>query len=92
MMIITFLLIKRVSAALHCARAIFNFVTLAQYTFHDSDTLWYMQHTLYHIDKLKAIFQKYWLNDASNANMKEINDQCFNISKLHAMTHYIECI
>lgn len=92
MTIITFLLIKRVSAALHCAWAIFDFVTLAQYTFHDSDTLRYMQHALYCINKLKAIFRKYWLSDASNTDMKEINDWCFNILKLHAMMHYTECI
>ena len=39
MTVITPLLIKRVPAALHCARAIFDFVTLAQYTSHDEDTL-----------------------------------------------------
>lgn len=92
MTVITPLLIKHVPAALHCARAIFDFVTLAQYTSHDSDTLRYMQQALYRIDRLKAVFRKYRLSGALNADTKELNDRCFNIPKLHAMTHYTECI
>ncbi len=92
MTVITPLLIDTVPAALHCARAIFDFVTLAQYTSHTGHTLRYMAHALWRIDRLKRVFRKYRPNGTSDPDGEEDNDDCFNIPKLHAMGHFKEYI
>ena len=45
------------SAALHCTRAILDFVMLSTYASHDETTLGYLEHALYRIDKLKPVFR-----------------------------------
>jgi len=55
---------------------------LAQYHLHDKEILQYFEHTFFRLNKLKNVFchlQSEHLN---------INVNHFNISKLHAMTHY----
>ena len=44
-------------AALHCTRAILDFVMLSTYASHDETTLSYLDNTLYRIDKLKTVFR-----------------------------------
>ena len=49
---------------------------------HDEETLWYLEHTLFWLNKLKNVFHHL----RSEHSDTDINH--FNISKLHAMTHY----
>lgn len=73
--VVTPLLDKACPAALHCARAILNFVVIAQYNFHVEDTLSYMGNALYRIDKLKMVFKNYRPQD------KKTREGHFNILK-----------
>ena len=57
--ILVSLLAGKADAAIHCGRAILDFVMLAMYVSHDEKTLSYMKHALYRIDKLKTVFAKY---------------------------------
>ena len=86
---ITFLLIKKQNTTIHCARAIINFVMLAQYVFHDENILSYMKHALYQINSLKTIFIKYRSQNTTHDENNENNENeiRFNISKLHVFTH-----
>ncbi len=74
------LLSKKAPAAMLCTRAIIDFVTLARYRTHDSETLRYMQHALHRIDVLKIAFR---------SQTKQGN---FNYPKFHVMSHYMDFI
>lgn len=80
------LLSHHAPAAVHYARALVDFVVLAQYTSHDEDTLRYLQHALFRINKLKDIFRHLRPIDS------DTNTGHFNIPKLHVMTHYAQHI
>ena len=84
--VVALLLVDYAPAALHCARAVLDFVMMAQYNYHNEDTLSYMSHALYRIDKLKRVFKE------SRPQAKDTEERHFNIPKLHAMTHYIDFI
>ena len=51
------LLIQNTPKAIQCARAILDFIILAQYVSHDDETLWYMEHSLYRLEKTKIAFE-----------------------------------
>ncbi len=55
---------------------------LAQYYLHDEETLWYFEHALFQLNKLKNVFHHLWFEHS------DTDIDHFNISKLHAMTHY----
>ncbi len=80
--VIASLLIIRAFAAIHFAQAMIDFVILAQYHLHDEEILWYLEHALFRLNKLKNVFHHLW-SEHSNTDVNH-----FNISKLHAMTHY----
>ncbi len=80
--IIASLLIMRASAAIHFAQTVINFVILAQYHLYDKETLWYLEHTLFQLNKLKNVFHHL------QSEHSDIDIDHFNILKLHAMTHY----
>jgi len=61
--IITSLLTYESFAAMHCTRAMIDFIMLAQYTSHDENTLRYMQHTFFRWNKLKKVFWHLWSLD-----------------------------
>ena len=86
---ITFLFIKKRDTTIHYARAIMNFVMLAQYVFHDENTLNYMKYALYRINSLKTIFVKYRSQNTTydENNENDENETRFNIFKLHMFTH-----
>ena len=71
---------------MYCARAIVDFILLAQYKTHDDETLEYLDHALYRIDKTKAVFKQFRPVD------KAIDEGHFNFPKFHAMTHYTSSI
>ncbi len=55
---------------------------LAQYYLHDEETLRYLEHALFRLNKLKNVF-RHLQSEHSDTDIDH-----FNISKLHAMTHY----
>ncbi len=59
---------------------------LTQYHLHDEEILWYLEHALFQLNKLKNVF--YHLQ----SECSDINIDHFNISKLHAMIHYASWI
>jgi len=73
-------------AAVHFIWAVVNFVMLTQYISHDENTLQYLLHVLFQINKLKNVF---WHLRSVNLNISEGH---FNILKLHVMTHYAQHI
>ena len=53
------LLTKDSPYVMHCIRAIIDFVKFARYISHTEETLGYMQHALFRMDKIKEVFRKY---------------------------------
>ncbi len=72
----------KASAAVHFAWAVIDFMILAQYHLHEEETLWYLEHALFQLNKLKNVFH-HLRSERSDTDVDH-----FNISKLHAMTHY----
>ena len=73
-------------AAMHCTRAVLDFVMLTSYTLHDEQTLSYMTAALERLDKLKPVFEK------SRSLNKNTGEHHFNFPKLHVMSHYVDFI
>ena len=84
--IVVSLLTQWASAAMHFTWAVVDFVILSQYSSHDDDTLQYLQHTLFWMNRLKNIFCH--LHSVNS----DINAGHFNLLKLHVITHYAEHI
>ena len=80
------LLIQDASKRIHCACAILDFTILAQYPLHDNETLSYMDHALYRLDKTKIAFENHRPIDA------KLFRPTFNYPKFHAVTHFVKCI
>ncbi len=85
-LMIASLLAHDVFAAVHFTWAVVNFVVLTQYISHDKNTLQYLLHVLFWINKLKNVFQH-----LCSVNLN-ISEEHFNILKLHVMTHYAQHI
>ena len=58
----------------------------AQYLLHNDETLFYMDHALYMLDKIKIAFENYCAIDA------KLFQTTFNYLKLHAMTYFVKFI
>jgi hypothetical protein len=80
------LLSSKEPGAIHCARAIVDFILIAQYKTHNDETLRYLDHALYRIDKTKVVFK------ALRPVDKATGEGHFNFPKFHIMTHYTSCI
>ncbi len=65
---------------------IIDFILIAQYKTHDEETLCYLDHILYRIDKIKIVFKVLHPVD------KTTDEGYFNFLKFYVMTHYISCI
>ena len=72
------LLTLKKPAAMLFARAAMDFVMLAFYRSHDDETLRYMSHALWRMDRLKGVF----------ASLRTD----FNFPKWHSITHFIDMI
>ena len=70
------------SAAVHFTQTVINFVILMQYISHNENTLQYLEHALFWINKLKNVFWHLHSVDS------DITESHFNILKLHVMTYY----
>ena len=53
------LLIHDALKAIKCSQAFFDFTMLAQYVLHNDETLCYIEHVLYKIEKTKIAFEHY---------------------------------
>ena len=82
----TLLLIQNTPEAIQCARAILDFTMLAQYVSHDDETLRYMEHALYRLEKTKIAFEHHRPIDA------KLCRPTFNYPKFHATSHFVQCI
>ncbi len=58
------LLIHDTPKVIQYARAIFDFIILAQYNLYDEETLCYIEHVLYKLEKTKIAFEQYWPIDS----------------------------
>ena len=77
--------------AIHCCRAIIDFVMLAMYESHDEHTLSYLEEAIYRIHHLKTVFAQYRPQYTTLDGDNEDESQ-FNIPKLHIITHYADFI
>lgn len=68
------------TGALHAAKAILDFIYLAQYPSHDDTTLRYMDAALKAFHNARDVFVQTGARDH------------FNIPKFHSLLHYIESI
>ncbi len=84
--VITSLLIKKWSNVLKFSRVLVDFVLMTQYRFHDENTLLYLDHVLHRINWFKNEFRHL------RSSNKNIEDDHFNFSKFHVMSHYSEFI
>jgi hypothetical protein len=84
--VIVLLLSTKEPGVMHCARAIVDFILLAQYKTHDDKTLRYLEQALYKIDRTKIAFQRLRPVD------KITEEGHFNFPKFHVMSHYTTCI
>ncbi len=82
----TILLIQDTPETIHCPCAILNFTMLAQYPSHDDETLSYIEHALYRLDKTKIAFDNHRPIDA------KLFQPTFNYPKFHTMTYFVQCI
>ena len=79
------LLIHDAAKAIQYNWAILNFTILAQYVLHDKETLHYIKHKLYKLEK-KLTFEQY----------RPINSKLcqptFNYSKFHTISHFVQFV
>ena len=80
------LLIQNALEAIQCAWAILNFTMLAQYVSHDDETLRYMEHALYRLEKTKIAFKHYRSIDA------KLCRPTFNYHKFYATSYLFQYI
>ncbi len=59
---------------------------LAQYPLHNDETISYMEHALYRLDKTKIAFENHCPINA------KLFRPTFNYPKFHAMTYFVKCI
>ncbi len=59
---------------------------LAQYVSQDEETLCYMEHVLYRLEKIKIAFEQHWSIDS------KLCRSTFNYLKFHAISHFVQCI
>ena len=80
------LLIQNAQEAFQYARAIFDFMMLAQFVSHDDETLWHEKHALYGLEMTKIAFRYHRPIDA------KLCQETFNYPKFHATNHFVQYI
>ena len=84
--VIALLLSIKELAAMHCTQAIVDFILIVQYKTYNSETLHYIEHALYKIDKIKVAFRALCPLD------KSTDEGYFNFSKFYIITYYTSFI
>ena len=82
----TLLLIQDIPEAIYYVRTIFDLIMLTQYLSYNNETLFYMLHVLYRLDKTKIAFENH-----CPINVKLIQPT-FNYLKFYAMTNFVQYI
>ena len=77
------LLIHDAPEAIQCARAILDFTMLAQYVSHDDETLRYMEHALYRLEKTKIAFEHHRPIDSKLCQLTS------NYSKFYSISYFV---
>ena len=80
------LLIQDALEKIHCTCAILDFTMLAQYLSHNNETLSYIDHALYRLNKTKIVFENHCPIDV------KLFSPTFNYPKFHTMTNFVKCI
>ncbi len=80
------LLIHDAPEAIQCARAILDFTMLAQYVSYDEETLRYMEHALYRLEKTKIVFEQYRPIDS------KLCRPTFYYPKFHVINNFVQYI
>ncbi len=80
------LLIHHVPEVIQCTQAILDFTMLTQYVSHDEETLRYIEHALYRLEKTKIAFEQYQFMDS------KLCRPTFNYPKFHVISHFVRCI
>ncbi len=80
------LLILDAPEAIQYTQAILDFTMLAQYVSHNEETLRYMEHALYRLEKTKIAFEQHQPIDS------KLCWPIFNYPKFHAISHFVQCI
>ena len=84
--VVTPLLRKEWPEAIEFARALIDFVLIAQYTSHDDDTIRYLEQALFRVNSFKDVFRHLRPTDPATEQGH------FNFPKFHAITHYTSFI
>ena len=82
----TLLLIYDVPEDIQCACVILDSVILAQYVLYNNETLRYMEHALYRLEKTKIVFEHYLPINS------KLCQPTFNYPKFYAMSYFVRCI
>lgn len=80
------LLIHDTLEAIQSTWAILNSTMLVYYVSHDNKMLWYMEHVLYRLEKMKIAFEDH------RAINPKLCQPTFNYPKFHAISHFVQCI
>jgi hypothetical protein len=78
--VITPLLMKDAPDAIVCARAVVDFIMIAQYKAHDEETISYMENALERLFLTKGAFDKSRVDSSGESH--------WNYAKFHALSHY----
>ena len=76
------LLIQNAPEVIQYAQAILDFTMLAQYVSDDNETLRYIEHALYRLEKTKIAFEHY------RPMNSKLCRPMFNYPKFHAVTYF----
>ncbi len=79
------LLVKHFPKAMHCTRAVIDFIMIASYKTHSESTLQYLEHALYCINKTKEAFCTVCHREGKDKGY-------FNFLKFYIMSHYANFI
>ena len=82
-MVVTPLLIHDAVETIQYAQTILDFTMLAQYVLHNNETLHYMKHALYRLEKRKITFKYYW---PINSKLCQLTS---NYPKFHVINNFV---
>lgn len=82
----TLLLLQNIPEINYCTQVIFEFTMLTDYPLYNNETLFYMEHNLCRLDKIKIMFKNYCPISVT------LFRPTFNYPKFHAITNFIKYI
>ena len=82
----TLLLIYDAPEAIQCTQAMLDFTMLAQYILHNEETLCYIEHALYKLEKTKITFKQHQFIDF------KLCQPTFNYPKFYIISLFVQYI